>query len=372
MQRNPRFPILPAAVLAVTVVAGAARAQVTPAKGYDPVDDTPVVKLGGTIFADYTYQDEPAGKDAAGNTIHQNSFNVTRAYINVTGNLSHLLSYRITPDIKADTNDPATDKSLSGSNVFRLKYAFGQLNFDEWAGKGSWIRIGLNQTPWIDYEEGIYRYRFQGPVFVDREGFLTSSDYGLSAHYAIPGNFGDVHLGVYDGEGYGSLADANGATDQKAVQARLTIRPAPAGPVLKGLRLSAFYDGDNYLKDARKRRFVGSVTFEHPFVNAGLDWLDAKDRKTPGAPEVHAQGWSAWATPKTPFGLEALLRYDDLKPDRNVSAHKKRAIAGIAYWFPVQKGVSAALLADYEQVRYDTPLGKPKEQRWALHTMFNF
>src|SRR5450756_1985897 len=77
---------------AAALVAGTARAQVTPAQGYEPIDDTPSVKVGGTIFADYTYQDAPKGTDADGNSIHPNSFNVSRAYINVFGNLSHLIS----------------------------------------------------------------------------------------------------------------------------------------------------------------------------------------------------------------------------------------------------------------------------------------
>ena len=136
--------------------------------------------------------------------------------------------------------------------------------------------------------------------------------------------------------------------------------------------LTVFYDGDDYVKDAKKRRFLANATFEHKYVNAGFDWLDAKDQKLPGAPEVHAEGWSAWATPRTEFGLEGLVRYDDLKPDKDVDAHKKRLIAGVAYWFPVMKGVAATLLADYERVTYDSALGKPKEERWALHTQFVF
>ena len=372
MRRNLKLTALPAGVLAAMLIASGARAQVTPAQGYEPVDDTPLVKLGGTIFADYTYQDKPKVTDSNHNSINQNSFNVARAYINVTGNISHLVAYRITPDIKTDTNDPATDKSLSGSSVFRLKYAYGQINLDDWIGKGAWLRIGAQQTPLVDFQEGVYRYRFQGTVFVDREGFLTSSDFGLSTHYNLPNNFGDLHVGVYNGEGYSSQSDATGANDQKAVQARLTIRPAPGVPVLKGLRLTGFIDGDDYVQKGAKQRIVGQVTFEHPFINASFEYLDSKDRKTPAVADIHATGWSAWANPKTPFGLEALFRYDELKPNKEVSAKKKRFIGGVSYWFPVQKGVTTAILADYEQVKYDSALGKPKEQRWALHTLFSF
>lgn len=370
MRSNLKRTALSAAVLAAVFLAGSARAQVTPAKGYDPVDDTPTFKVGGVIFADYTYQDKPTSTDSAGNTVHPNSFNVSRAYVNVLANISHMLSARITTDIRADTN--SNDPALFGSSVVRLKYAYGQVNFDEWLGKGTWARIGLQTTPWIDYEEGIYRYRFQGPIFVDREGYLTSSDYAIAGHYELPSNYGDIHLGVYNGEGYGSQADQSAANDQKSFQARFSLRPAPGVDVLKGLRLAVFYDGDNYVKDAKKQRFLANATFEYKYVNAGFDWLDAKDRKTPGAAEVRGEGWSAWATPRTTFGLEGLLRYEELKPNKDVSAKKKRTIVGVAYWFPVMKGVAATLLADYEQVKYDAALGKPKEQRWALHTQFNF
>jgi hypothetical protein len=359
------IPIILAASVAF-VFSASVRAQVTPARGYEPVDDTPLVKVGGTIFADYTYQGRPTTTDSDNNAVHSSAFNVGRSYINLTGNISHLIAYRITPDISRETG---TGSSLSGSYTFRLKYAYGQINFDEWTGKGSWLRLGLQQTPFIDFEEGIYRYRFQGPVFVDREGFMTSSDNGASLHYNIPMNYGEIHLGVYNGEGY-SKAESN---NQKAIQIRGTLRPAPAVPELRGLRVTVFYDADHYVKSAKKDRFVANLTFEHPWINAGFEYLDAKDQNASASkPVIEAQGWSAWATPRTAFGLEALFRYDSLKPNKQVNAKKKRTIAGVAYWFPVMKGVSSALLADYEQVSYDLALNKPKEQRYALHALFNF
>jgi len=59
------------AVLTLTLSASArpASAQVTPAQGYTPPDDAPSVKVGGTLFLDYTFQDEPETRDAGGNRI---------------------------------------------------------------------------------------------------------------------------------------------------------------------------------------------------------------------------------------------------------------------------------------------------------------
>jgi len=64
-----------------------ASAQVTPAAGYTPPDDTPSIKVGATIFTNYTYQTDPKGTDANKNSIDPNSFEVARGYINVTGNI---------------------------------------------------------------------------------------------------------------------------------------------------------------------------------------------------------------------------------------------------------------------------------------------
>ena len=65
--------------------------------------DQPSIKVGATIFADYTFQQTPTTTDSAGNTIHSNSFNVSRTYINITGNVSKNLAFRITPDITKET-----------------------------------------------------------------------------------------------------------------------------------------------------------------------------------------------------------------------------------------------------------------------------
>src|SRR5262245_53199152 len=158
----------------------AAAAQVTPAAGYVPPDDTPSLRVGTTIFLDYTVQTDPKVTDADGNNVTFNAFNVGRAYINVTGQINHLVAFRVTPDI---TRESGTGSSLNGSLTYRLKYAYAQFNMDDWMTRGSWARFGMQQTPWVDFMEGIYRYRFQGTIFEERDGFLSSSDIGASFHY---------------------------------------------------------------------------------------------------------------------------------------------------------------------------------------------
>jgi hypothetical protein len=375
-----------AAVLALAGLAPhPALAQVTPAAGYTPPDDTPAIKIGAVIFTDYTYQFEPAAKDAAGNAIDANAFNVARAYLNVTGNVSHLVAFRITPDVSRNS---ATGSSLDGSVVFRLKYAYAQVNLDDWLPKGTWVRVGMQQTPFIDSIEGIYRYRFQGTVFTEREGYMSSADLGVSFRTVFPRNYGDVHVGVYNGEGY-SKAETN---DQKAFMARVGFKPLPRHPVLRNWRLQGFWTLDRYMKDAERNRAVFNTTFEHRYVNLGYDYIRTSDKvssaRTDGVdryPTLDGKGWSVWATPKKPFAngssLEALVRYDRMKPGGTASPTaiaspdglSQRTIAGVSYWFPKQGGVSAALLVDYEQVKFSNwSPARPAQERLFVHSLISF
>ena len=356
------------ALLAFGIAAPVA-GQATPGAAPVPPDDTPSIKVGATLFADYTTLQKPTITDADGNEVTSNAFNVGRAYINVTGNISHNIAFRITPDI---TRETGTGSSLSGSYTFRLKYAYAQFNLDDYvnAGRtGTWVRLGMQQTAWIDFMETLYRYRFQGTVFEDREGYLSSSDIGVSFHYTLPGDYGDIHTGLYNGETY-TRPEAN---DQKAFMFRGTLRPLRGHPVLRGLRVTGFYDHDAYVKNAERRRAIGALTFEHKYLNASFDYLAATDQTSVTRSPVDARGFSVWATPRTTVGWEGLIRYDHLEPSTERSGTRKRAIGGVAYWFPHQGSVSTVLLFDIEQVTFaNFALPQPTQRRIAVHALVNF
>ncbi len=354
------------AIGALLVLAPSATAQVTPAAGYVPPDDKPAVKVGFTMFADYTYTDSPTSKNADGSEYNPNSFNVSRTYINVTGQLHHLLSFRITPDI---TRETGAGSSLNGSLTVRLKYGYAQFNMDDWLPKGSWARLGLQQTPYIDYAEGIYRYRFQGTIMVDRDGFMTSSDFGFSSHVSFPNDYGDIHVGIYNGDGY-NHAEAN---DQKGFQIRASLRPLAGMAIAKGWRITGYYNSDRVANDQKKDRWLVDTTFANPYINAGFTYIEATNQASPGSAEVKPRDFSIWVTPRTPMGLEGLIRYDELKPNKDLDPKTKRLILGVAYWFEFGHGVRAAVMADYDREQFDnvTP-AKSDNRKYALHTYLNF
>ena len=90
-------------------------------------------------------------------------FDVTRAYLNINAQVSQNVRFRFTPDIRR-----VTDGSLAGTLTVRVKYTFAQ--FDNLVNERSWVRFGMHQTPWLDFEESINRYRVREPFFRSAKG----------------------------------------------------------------------------------------------------------------------------------------------------------------------------------------------------------
>jgi murein DD-endopeptidase MepM/ murein hydrolase activator NlpD len=119
------------------------------------------------------------------------------------------------------------------------------------------------------------------------------------------------------------------------------------------------------------------TTFEHPHLNAGFDYLDVSDKSSTTAIKLDGRGYSLWATPRSTVGFEGLFRFDHLTPNQGAVAElrRNRTIAGVAYWFPHQGAVSAAVLLDFEQVNAKTISGtvsSPTQKRFAVHGLINF
>ncbi|HUF48040.1 MAG TPA: hypothetical protein VMM93_09495 [Vicinamibacterales bacterium] len=329
------------------------------------------IRVGATIFYDYTYTARPKVVDADGHAVSAGAFDVKRTYLNITGTVSPLISFRITPDIRRETG---AGSSLNGSLNFRLKYAYVQFALDEWLPAGARVRAGMHQTPFIESQEGVYRYRFQGTLYAERDGGLSSADMGVSFRTPLPSSYGDVQVSLFNGEGY-TRPEVN---DQKSVQLRATVRPLPqAAHPLGGLRVTAFYNHDAYLRDAGRRRFIASAMFEHARFNAGFDVLTGTDQLRSGAPELDSRGLSFFVTPffdEKGTGFEGLLRYDYYRANVDLNGAQKRLIVGGAYWFPHPGGPAiAALLLDYEQVSFSGALaGQPRQRRIGVHGLINF
>jgi hypothetical protein len=330
-----------------------------------PAAAAPSIRVGVTIFADYTVNETPKVTDANGDQVTLSGFNLTRSYINVIGNVTSRVGFRLTPDI-VRSSDPGS--GLNGSLIFRVKFAYAQLR----AGNETLIRLGLQPTPFLDGQDSVYRYRFQGTQFAEREAGLPSSDAGLTVLAPLPKGYGDVHVGLYNGEGF-SKAEVN---NMKALVMRATFRPMPTHEVARGLRLVGYYHIDSYAKDLPRTRAVASAMFEHRRLNAGLDYVRRVDQPTPAAAEVTGQGLSFFVTPffqEKGRGVEGFFRFDTFDPDVDLPGKRHRLITGVAYWFPRPGPAIAAVLAHIEQVRMSdlTPM-RTTERRFTLNVLINY
>ena len=154
--------------------------------------------------------------------------------------------------------------------------------------KGSWARFGIQQTPLLDYEEGIYRYRFQGTTFTEREGFYNSSDAGASFHYNFPSNYGDVHVGVYNGESY-AKTDPNDQKAHRDPRHGAAVRDAdarPARPARDGLLLRRQLHQERRARRAASSRSPSSTRTSTPASTTST----RTTRPAIAARDVHAQG----------------------------------------------------------------------------------
>ena len=144
-----------------------------------------------------------------------------------------------------------------------------------------------------------------------------------------------MQVGIYNGETY-SRAEIN---DQKAIQIRGTVRPLPAAATLRGLRLTAFYDADSYVRDGDRKRFIAAATFEHKYVNAAVQYLDTKDRPSITRVALDGRDIPCGSHPNSLTDSRRSCGTDNLQPDEDVDGHRRRTIAGLAYWLPHQGSV---------------------------------
>jgi hypothetical protein len=314
----------------------------------------PIVRIGMLSYLQYaTDLDAPDSL---------NAFDVTRAYLNVNAQVSKNVRFRFTPDIRR-----AADGSLAGSLTVRVKYAFAQ--FDNLVPRG-WIRFGLQQTPWLDFEESINRYRVQGTVFSEREALIPgSADFGAGSLMQLPGSYGEVHFGVYNGEGF-TQTDPN---RYKSIQGRLTVRPFPGKGNANGLRLSGFFNAGWYARDRPRHLGIVMGSYEHPHLVATIQGLVATENPSAQTPrDIDRRGWSVFVEPRQgPSGWAGLVRFESIDPDRSRAEDvHRRGIVGGAYWF-VWPRARLGLVGTFERVKFDDPLGT-RQRRLLLQTHIDF
>jgi hypothetical protein len=344
---------------------------------------TPGLDFSAWIFGDYQYQTDDAAKAANGGSA-PNKFDIGRVYLTFKGPLGDRFSYRATTDIKQGVG---TD-SYKGWFV-RLKYAYLQYDYmkPNADGASAFARIGVLHTVIVDHEENFWP-RYFAQTALERNGFLSSADLGVSTGITLPNKLGEIYADVVNGTGYDNPEN----NKYKDFQARITITPlAKSASLLKTFTISPWYSyGGNTsiflndptrpitdrLKKDRYGVFVGNKDRRLTFGAEYAERRDGVDENTTDATldqivETSGQLFDGFVIVrplefsrpdiKQSFGLVG--RFDHWKPDKDFDAWAQFIIAGI-FWEPTRR---TALALDYQETTPKSGLTGAKSSSVFLH-----
>ena len=320
------------------------------------VAQAPTVTVGGVAYAQFVYQ----LKDTAN---HVNNFDITRAYINVTGKFAYGIGTRVTGDIF---------RTADGSLSYRLKYAYATWNPEKSALT---YKIGQMHTPWVDWEEHLWDYRVQGQVAVERGGYMSSSDFG----FGVDGNWGfdkvNMQVGIYNGENYNRTP----GDQRKDLMGRVSVRLAGTdeGGRDGGLRLTGYGQVGKPTGGGTRNRFIGMLSYRSKQFVVAAELGSTRDSVvvTPATPKKSGRVvsvFSVYKFPKSKFSV--LARWDQTDPNTSAAANTDRLtrlIAGVTYTW----SSNLRLTADIDNLSYQTtptPAQEAVRSQFFLHAQINF
>jgi phosphate-selective porin O/P len=332
-------------------IALAALAVAAPLAAQTPAP--PQVTVTGVAYTQFVYQLADTGA-------HANSFDITRAYVNVLGKFSGGVSTRVTADVYRQ----AGDNSLR----YRLKYAF--IGYTP-QNSPLTFKLGQLQTPWVDWEEALWDYRMQGTVALDRNGYLSSSDFGVG----VDGKWGPDRVNVsavlINGEGY-----SGGTGDQrKDLAARLSVRLAATNDSSRvgGLRLSGYGHVGKPTTGGIRNRALGMLSYRSRQLTAAAEYAVMRDSAAASTVLLHGRVISAYSVYHVPRSKVTLLgRFDSVDPNTRVSGDRQnRIIAGVGYQFTP----NLRLLGNWDRLSYEatpTPAQEAVRSQALFQAQFAF
>ena len=346
--------------LSQTLVAMAALGvfSVSAAAQQAPAPAPPQLTVSGVVYGQYLYQ----LKDSLG-AGNQNQFSIQRSYINVIGRFSGGLQTRVTVDI-APTG--------TGNQQVRLKYAyFG------WTPTNSNLtyKLGLIHTPYIDWAEALWDYRMQGPIAVDRNGYMTSADFGAGIDGHWNSEQVNGQLAFVNGEGYSGGTGDN----HKDLEARISVRLSSTNDNSRvgGLRLTGYAGIGKPNSGGTRNRFLGTLSYKTQQITLAAEYTATKDTVTGPTPapaaETNGSAISAFGVYKVKNSKAAVIaRVDVVDPNTNTGNNKQtRVIGGLSY----QLTPNLRLLGDVDLLSYEagaTPLQDAAAKRALFQVQITF
>lgn len=310
------------------------------------------LELSGKAFINFTSSTTENNTTGA-KTASSTGLAVDRFYFQAKYHINDMWYGRITTDV--NNEQPNATGLKRQMNVF-LKYAYIEGKFSDAAQ----LRLGLSHTPWIDYEQGLWKHRYVAKVASDHFGYDDSADYGVGLKGKLVDGMVSYWVTATNGGGYSKP----NKTDGIDYNTRLTITP------IKGLDISAQYrTGYRGAKvfgaaaPARQDLIQAMVSYGVHNWRAGLNYL----KNTNDLNTLDNQAYSLWGWGKFNDDFGAFARYDREKNMlATVSSTDTQYMLGLEYFAAKGMTFSAAYtLRDNKQ-------NNTKVKTAGLYSQFKF
>ena len=320
--------------------------------------------VGGVVYAQYQYNAAKDSLTADSSIQHISNFDITRAYLTVTGRFPGGIATRVTADVFTNGNIP-------GSRAFRLKYAYVT-----WTPDSSHLTFKLGQmhTPLLDWEEALWDYRMQGQMAMERGSpitgisYVSSSDFGIGVEGKWSADRLNFQVGIYNGENYnGALGD-----NRKDLMGRVSYRilDTDDGTRVGGLRFTLYGQHGTPSSGGRRNRLLGMLSYRTTNLTVAAEYAITRD-SVRGGPTAVNNGAIAAASPlrngrvisafgvfhfpRTRYAIIARVDITDPQTDSTaaapgVSDKTTRTILGASY----QLTPNLRLLADVDLLSFES------------------
>lgn len=285
------------------------------------------------------------------------------------------------------TLDAANDTSIGGKkqNVFlKAAYVEGKLIDDAVV-----LRIGQSHTPWIDYEQGLWKHRYASKVLTDTYKLDDSFDLGIGLKGKLANGMAKYFVTVTNGSGYGNAARSNGLDFNGRIgvypiegltldlQGRSGYRSSKTdidGVSTAGVKSTMmqamisygtndFRIGGNYVNNKDKASSATVSKSHGGAVSSGFSTAIVGD-------EVKTDMYALWAWAKIDK-VGVFGRYENVTNNKNTVATDEklnRYMAGVEYF--VNKNVTLSLMGDSTELtnRAGVAANSRKDARFGLYT----
>lgn len=215
------------------------------------------VRPGVEVFAQYAVR---STRTNDGSSEWSHAFDVPRAHAALTGEYgdarARVLLEAVSPPLGGTLGALAP-----GVFVFRLREAFAG-----WApGRVMRVQAGVVPTLTIPEIEGTWRLRAVAPTALEQTGLGAPADLGATVRATLPGTFGWVGVGAYNGEGYNGR-ELNRA---KSVELAASVHPIPGRAFAPLAVFASYIVGTSGVASTRADRLTAGLLWQATELRAG-------------------------------------------------------------------------------------------------------